>query len=262
MINEPLPAALLTQRPGRSTAPMVELDLEVVTITDLTPSMRRLTLHGDALAGFSYEPGQDLMFAMPAGDRTVRRRYTIRRLDVDTLTVEVDFLLHGHGPGARWASNVGLRDTIRAVGPRGRVNLGPIADWHLFVGDDSAIPATLAMLEAASAQTPTIAVLEVEDATHEQPSALPVTWLHRLGVQPGATTQLVAHLSSFRLPAGTGAVYLNGERQWIRAARDVLVHRGVDPDVIRLKAYWVLTEANGDHGEPVPEGGFDRRPAG
>lgn len=29
---------------------------------------------------------------------------------------------------------------------------------------------------------------------------------------------------------------------------------------IRLKAYWVRDEANGDHGEPIPVGGFPGSP--
>jgi NADPH-dependent ferric siderophore reductase len=238
---------------------MAELHLQVVAIEDLTPSMRRLTMTSAGLAGFSYEPGQDLMLAVPSGGGTVRRRYTIRRLDAEARTVDIDFLLHGHGPGARWASGVHPGDTISGVGPRGRVTVDPEAAWHLFVGDDAALPATLAMLEAVAPERPAVVVLEVEDAGHEQPSARPVTWLHRLGDAAGDPARLASHLGSLPLPIGRGAVYLNGERRWVRAGREVLVGRGLDPTSIRLKAYWVLDEANGDHGEPVPEGGFGPR---
>ena len=63
--------------PGRE--PMTELALEVVGVVDVSPSMRRLTLRSDALADFSYVPGQDLSFTIPVDDRMVRRRYTIRQ---------------------------------------------------------------------------------------------------------------------------------------------------------------------------------------
>lgn len=240
--------------------PMAELRLEVAAITDLTPSMRRLTLTSDGLDSFSYEPGQDLMLAVPNGPGTVRRRYTIRRLDRETRTVDIDFLLHGRGPGARWAADVRSGDAISAVGPRGRVTVDPEADWHLFVGDDAALPATLAMLEVVAAEQPAVVVLDVEGPDHEQPSARPVTWLHRLGRTAGDPSPITSCLETLALPEGRGAVYLSGERRWVRAARDVLVGRGIDPATVRLKAYWVLDEANGYHGEPVPEGGFARRP--
>ena len=235
---------------------MTELALEVVGVADVSPSMRRLTLRSDALADFSYVPGQDLSFTIPVDDRTVRRRYTIRSMDDEHRTVDVDFVLHAHGPAARWATEARPHDTVTAVGPRGKIGLRPDVDWHLLVGDDSAIPVTLVLLEALPAVTTALAVLEVEDATHEQTAARPITWLHRLGAPLGDPTLLLDHLRSLELPDGDGAVYLNGERSVMVEARRLLVERGVEPDAVSLKSYWVRNEANGDHGEPIPEGGF------
>lgn len=239
---------------------MIEMALEVVETVDLTPSMRRVVLTGDALADFSYEPGQDLMLALPADGRTVRRRYTIRRVDRDRRTVDIDVLLHGHGPGARWASEARRHDPVAAAGPRGKIGLQSESDWHLFVGDDAAIPVTLALLEAVAPHQRAIAVLEVDDSADEQPAARPVTWLHRFGAPAGDPTLVTTHLRALELPTGAGAVYLNGERNVMRAAQEVLVERGVDAVAIRLKAYWVRDEANGDHGEPIPVGGFPGSP--
>lgn len=39
-------------------------------------------------------------------------------------------------------------DRVDGVGPRGKVFLDPDAHWHLFLGDESAAPASLNMLEA------------------------------------------------------------------------------------------------------------------
>jgi len=114
----------------------------------------------------------------------------------------------------------------------------------------------LVLLEALPASSTALAVLEVEDATHEQSTAKPVTWLHRHGAPLGDPGLVLDHLRSLDLPDGDGAVYLNGERGVMAEARRLLVERGVDPNAIALKSYWVRTEANGDHGEPIPEGGF------
>lgn len=242
---------------GGRLAGAYELALEVVAVTDVSPSMRRITLAGEALVGLDHDAGQDLMFSFPDdGERTVRRRYTIRRLDKEAGTVDIDFVLHGHGPAARWASEVEPGTRIDAVGPRGKVVVRPDADWHLFVGDDSAIPATLAMVESLPADAVVVALLEVDGPEHEQESPASVRWVHRGTSEPGDLELLAAEVASFELPAGQGAVYLNGEKKVMRALRDSLMERGVAKDDVALKAYWVRGEANGDHGEPVPEGGM------
>ena len=174
-------------------------------------------------------PGQDLSFTIPVDDRMVRRRYTIRSMDDARRTVDVDFVLHGHGPGSALGDGGAPADTVTAVGPRGKIGLRPDVDWHLLVGDDSAIPVTLVLLEAVPAGTTAVAVLEVEDASHEQTSDQPITWLHRLGAPLGDPTLLLTHLRSLELPDGDGAVYLNGERSVMVEARRLLVERGVDP---------------------------------
>lgn len=233
-----------------------ELSLEVVATEDVTPSMRRIRLAGDDLLGLDFAPGQDLMFAIPVANGTVRRRYTIRRLDPQAGTVDVDFVLHGHGPAAAWATRTKPGEAIEAVGPRGKVAIVPDADWHLFVGDDSAIPATLAMIESLPEGTNYTAFLEVDGPEDEQASTADVWWLHRKGVEPGASTALIDAVADFEIPAGTGAVYLNGEKKTIKRISAALQERGVPKDAIARKGYWVYGEANGDHGEPIPDGGM------
>lgn len=247
---------------GGRLAGAIELDLEVVALTDLTPSMRRVTLTGSDLVDFTYEPGQDVMLAFPDGEESRRRRYTIRRQDRVAATIDIDFVLHGHGPAARWAAAATTGVRISAVGPRGKVAVRPEADWHLFVGDDSAVPATLAMVESLPSTATVTAFLEVAGPEHEQPAPVSVQWLHRGSVHPGSLELLAGAVAGFELPPGQGAVYLNGEKRVVRAIRDALAERGVAKDDVALKAYWVGGEANGDHGEPIPDGGMPgmRRP--
>ena len=251
------------RREGGPLAGTVELALTVEAVTGVTPSMRRVTFSAPELATFSYEPGQDLMFTFPSDDRTVRRRYTIRQHDASSATVDVDAVLHGHGPAAPWFSYAAVGTTVTALGPRGKVLLRLDADWHLFVGDDSAVPVTLAFLEALPADAKAIALLEVDGPEHEQPSTRPVEWLHRGGKALGDAGALTDALAKVEIPSGPVGIYLNGERGVMNALRDQLAARGVDAGRISTKAYWVRDEANGDHGEPIPPGvrGM-RRPPG
>src|SRR5438067_4329070 len=129
---------------------VVPLELEVTEAADLGPRVRRIRLTGRGLdSDFSYRPGQDVMLVLSGGERPLSRRYSIRRFDRPSRTLELNIVAHGvHGPGAEWASAAQPGDRVNGVGPRGKIILDPDADWHLFIGDDTAAPASLCMLEA------------------------------------------------------------------------------------------------------------------
>lgn len=144
-------------------------DLEVIRARFLTPAVRRVQLRSSALATFVHKPGQDLMFTV-AVDSTaiVRRRYTIRAFHPATRTVTIDILIHSRGPGARWAATAQPGDRVEAIGPRGKVHVACDADWHLFVGDESFLPAAFAMAEGLVSSAAFL-VLELESAEEEPP---------------------------------------------------------------------------------------------
>src|SRR5229473_2318486 len=137
-----------TQLTG-SLASTTRLDFEVVDSARLTPHMQRLRLTAPQLDGFGYLPGQDVMLLVAAeGNRPVRRRYTIRQLDVAERLLTLDIVLHGDGPGERWVRSARSGDKIEGIGPRGKITTSATADWHLFIGDESALPAAFAMTGA------------------------------------------------------------------------------------------------------------------
>ena len=82
------------------------------------------------------------------GRKPVRRRYTIRQFDPARLLLTIDVVLHGDGPGERWVRSAQAGDRIEGIGPRGKIFPSPEADWHLFMGDEAAMPAILAMTES------------------------------------------------------------------------------------------------------------------
>src|SRR5580700_739520 len=102
------------------------------------------------------------------GNRPVRRRYTIRHLDQAQRRVTLDVVLHGDGPGERWVRAAKPGDRIEGIGPRGKVTASPAADWHLFMGDESAMPAIMAMTESLPGDSEATIVLEVPDPDDEQ----------------------------------------------------------------------------------------------
>jgi NADPH-dependent ferric siderophore reductase len=231
-------------------------DLEVTDTRDLTPTMRRIRLTAPGLADFSYLPGQDLMLAVPAGAASFRRRYTIRSFDPSAPSLDLDFVLHGDGPAATWAASVQPGGHIEAIGPRGKVTVDPEADWHLFAGDDSAIPASLAMAESLPDPGRALVVLEVDGVDDEQPAGaadghqVTVQWVHRAGADPASGALLVSALEALALPAGRGHAYLAGELAVVSALRSTLLARGLAAEQISAKPYWRAGRANAAHGEP------------
>ena len=222
------------------------LDLEVIGIDEVAPHVRLVTMASSDLVGFEYTPGQDLLFEFPDGDRTLRRRYTIRRSDTALGIADFEIEMHdGRGPATRWAAKAEIGEHLEAIGPRGGIKLRPAATSHLFVVDDSAMPAAFALLEALPVETPATALLVTSHGAKSRPTtavaATSLVWLDQ--------TEVLEMLSDLH-PAADTAAYLFGERHLIRTAEELLITSGLDRDAMTSKAYWRQDEPNAEHGEP------------
>lgn len=210
--------------------------------------MRRVVLDAPELAGLPLRPAMDLGLMLTAPDysgavRPVRRRYTIVGADPQRGTVAVDGILHGHGPGARWFAEVHPGATIEAVGPRAGVEPAD-ADWHLLVGDESALPAFAEVLGVLPPGVPAVALVEVTGADDEvavpSRAALDLRWIHRRTEAPGGVRLLAGAVSALSgsVPAGRGHAYLLGESRAVVALRPGVAELGLDPDAVYVKGYW------------------------
>jgi NADPH-dependent ferric siderophore reductase len=225
--------------------------LHVVGITDITPRMRRITLGGEELAGFPSgrqgshvkvfvpRPGQikpELPTLGPAGpswpSREVRpftRTYTIRSFRADVGELDLDFVLHGdHGPASAWASKVQLGDFLGIAGPGGRGPIPQDAEWYLFVGDETALPAISAHLETLPATSQGVALIEVANAREEQtlahPPGVQINWLHRNGVAAGHSSLLIDAVRQLTWPAQSIFAFVAAEAKATAAVRSYLRH--------------------------------------
>jgi NADPH-dependent ferric siderophore reductase len=201
--------------------------------------MRRVTVRSVALRAATIRPAQDVeLHLSEQSGRRVKRRYTIRHYRREVDEMDLDVLLHGAGPGARWGAVVGPGEIVRFQGPRGKLELRP-APWHLLVGDESAIPAIASISEALPAGERTIAVVEVGDSADELPVLADVRWVHRRGAAAGGSQVLAAALDSLTVPDGARA-YLLGETRAMVALRALLEDHGVAHESIFVKGYWNL----------------------
>ena len=218
----------------------------IVTRTEwITPHLVRVVLGGEGLHGFRAGEFTDhyvkLVLTDPATGESVRRTYTVRRWDADAGELWIDFVAHGdEGLAGPWAANARPGDEIALSGPGGEYAPDPSADWHLFVGDASAIPAISAALERVPYGIPALAFLEVEGQAEEHklesPGALTVTWLDRTGAGPGLLADAVRAAS---LPIGRVHAFVHGEAASVREVRrHLLVERGVARSDLSVSGYW------------------------
>jgi NADPH-dependent ferric siderophore reductase len=134
-----------------------------------------------------------------------------------------------------------------------------MADWHLFVGDTSALGAFYRMAESIEPPGCAVFIVEVEspdDAlTPRLDEAIVPTgiFVDRRDRDRSNPEGLLKGLSVFEFPQGEGHAYLFGEFSTLRVARAALMDRGFDANSIDLKNFWRAGAANQEHGEP-PKG--------
>ena len=178
-------------------------ELTVGKMTDLSPHMRRIRLHGADLAAYDTDSihirllipprGQvapkwptladNGMPVWPHGEDTIEQRiYTIRDINAAAGWMDVDFVVHGdNGPGSSFAIHACTGDLVAMTGPLG--NELPDADWMLFAGDETALPAISRYLNAMPPHVKGHAMIEVGSKDDiidiATDSAIEVRWLLR-----------------------------------------------------------------------------------
>jgi NADPH-dependent ferric siderophore reductase len=239
--------------------------LQVRDVNRLTPSMLRVVVGGEELAGFVSaahddhvkvffpQPGQEkpvLPTASPNGPvypegapRPAARDYTPRSYDAAANTLAIDFVLHGDGPASAWAAQARPGNFLGVGGPRGSFIVPNDFDWYLLAGDETALSAIARRLEELPAGTGAIVVAEVADAGEEQRfvthTRLQTHWLHRNGAEPGSTSLLQTAVADLPLPSGDGYVWVAAEAATAKALRQHLIgERGLSKEQVKAAAYW------------------------
>ena len=237
-----MPDAFPAARPMKP--PMPVWTLTVTEARDVTPHMRRVSFALENAQGVEHQPGQDLVLIMTGDDgQPGRRHYTVRAVDREAGSLDIDFVLHGHGgPAERWALSAKPGDTLKARGPRGRTIIYPGADWRLFVGDETCLPGIFAMIESLPATAKAFAFLEVADKADQQPlnaiCDVELEWLVRGGPAEPGSRRLIDRLALFAPRPGRGHAYVIGETSTVRTQRQSLIARGFDKSQISAEGYW------------------------
>ncbi|MEZ2389487.1 siderophore-interacting protein [bacterium RCC_150] len=261
-----------TSSASRNTRPQV--NLTVLRTEQLSPHMVRIVAGGPGFAGFVnnefvdryvkivfpqpgvvYEQPLDLWAireTMPRGQWPYTRTYTIRWVDEVARELAIDFVVHGdEGLAGPWAIAAKPGDSLIFTGPGGAYNPAPDADWHLFAGDDAAIPAIAASIEALPHEAVGKAFLEVDtDADVLEIAAPPgveLHWLFRSGVPAGSSTILLDALAEADWLPGRVDVFAHGERGYMKGLRDIFFKQhGLERSQVSLSGYWAQGRVEDD----------------
>jgi len=250
----------------RSRPKRVARVAEVLRRTQLTPHMIRVVFGGEGLRGFPVGeftdhyvklqfPPPGAGYAVPYDVETVQRElpreqwpvsrtYTVRSWDAVAGELTIDFVHHGdEGVAGPWAAAAQPGDRLQLFGPGGAYAPSVLADWHLLVGDEAALPAIAAALPRVPSGAQARVFLEVAGPEEEQD--LPVApgvelhWVHRGSAVPGEA--LVAAVRSAQLPTGTAQAFVHGEAHLVRELRSLVrVDLAVPRELMSVSGYWRL----------------------
>ena len=278
-------------------------DAEVASARRLSPAFVRLTLTGPDLDDFA-DNGFDQRFKLvlpdthgsydalprhhdwyaawrqlPDDRKNPIRTYTARAVRPGRREVDVDLVLHGDGgPASRFARRAAVGDRLVVLGPNalsdephGGLEFRPPtghAGPLLLVGDATAVPAVLSILEWLSSDCVGEVVLEVPEAEDflDVPGSVGVrtTWLARNGGSsrlPGAVSDAVRRLAIdvarpgrptavpedeedlWEVPDGGEAdglyAWIAGESSVVKELRRLLVRDlGIDRRSVAFMGYW------------------------
>ncbi|MEV7438713.1 siderophore-interacting protein [Streptomyces griseoviridis] len=252
----------MAERPARK--PRTPHSAQVVRTERLTPHMQRVVLGGESLGGFAADTCTDhyVKLLFPAGGAVypepfdmeriraefprdqwpVTRTYTVRDWNAEQREMTLDFVIHGdEGLAGPWAQRVKPGETVLFMGPGGAYTPAPDADWHLLVGDESALPAIARSLEALPAGARAHAFVEVSGPEEEQKidSDVEVTWLHR-GDRPVGEPLLDA-VRALEFPEGRVHAFVHGEAHFVKELRQLLrVEKALPREDLSISGYWRL----------------------
>lgn len=215
----------------------------------VTPHMKRITIDACGLTSLRPNlPAQWFKVFIPAADGALSggRAYTVRHFDPQTRLLDIDFVLHGDsGPLSAWAERAQVGDhlEISDTHPRSGFAIEPDIHNYLLFGDETALPAIGAILEALPDHARAQVFSEVRNADAQQRlssrAALSIDWLH------GSDRLLQAAADTVKAQSEATAIWVAAESSQVVAIRRLLLReRGIDKASLHASGYWKRGEAD------------------
>lgn len=233
----------------------------------MTPHYIRVRLHGEGTSDFAdctigvnnkiFIPPvgvKDVAFATydddlgewVAPDESVKpsvRTYTHRAIDVERNEITIDFVDHGDvGPASSWARKAVQGDQLGVAMKLGASELCPAVDWYLLVGDATAIPVLVSILESLPKTAKGHCIIEVATLEDIHPEVkhegFKIQWLFNAEPEKGSELADVVH--QVLLPEEqTTFAYVACEYRAVREIRTYFrTELGWNKDDFYAYSYW------------------------
>jgi NADPH-dependent ferric siderophore reductase len=182
----------------------------------------------------------DVRRTLPSEQWPVMRSFTVRWWDAAAGELAIDFVYHGdEGIAGPWAAKARPSDEIQFRGPGGAYTPSKNADWHLLVGDESALPAIAAALERIPDGVSARAFISLETSSDEQvlksPGKLQTQWVTRSESGDG----ILEAITQAELPPGQVQAFVHGEAGMVKQLRRYLrFTMQVSNESLSISGYW------------------------
>ncbi|WP_116375979.1 siderophore-interacting protein [Mycobacterium sp. MFM001] len=222
--------------------------------SEFTDSYVKLVFVADDVdvAGLPQPLTLDSFAELPAERQPVIRTMTVRRVDPANRQIAIDIVVHGeHGAAGLWAVAAEPGQPAYLMGPGGAYAPDPAADWHLFAGDETALPAISVALEALPANAIGKAFIEVADPEDEIPLTAPegvqINWIYRGGRadlvpedRAGDHAPLIEAVKTTAWLPGQVHAFVHGEAQAVMHNLRPYIRkdREVDAKWASISGYW------------------------
>ncbi|WP_342319595.1 siderophore-interacting protein [Corynebacterium mayonis] len=240
-------------------------EARVTNKVQLSPEMIRLSLNAPGLKGqklahtdhyikFLFVPEEadyswpfdlaDIRATRPRHLHPVTRTYTLRRVDVESGDMDIDFVVHSTtGLASSWASRAEIGDVIAFVGPGGAWHPEKIYSHFVFVGDETAAPAIAAGVEKLPPGATADVYVEISGAgaEFEMPhgEGVNMRWIYRDNALHG--TALAQAVRDAGIPDKPTGWFIHGVAEMVKEMRRFLfIENEVEKKDVSISGYWRL----------------------
>lgn len=246
--------SVLTWQAVSAKMPLNQMLAKVVHLTRISPNFMRLRLAGD-FSAFAM-PGAGLHFRMLFNDDGLdwpsldhrgitvwpdgaaswhRPPYTVRKISPDADWIDVDIVLHEGGKVTNWCNSVVPGTELALHGPSGGSQ--PSARWLGLIGDETALPVIMHMIEKAPAGTKGQAVILVRDPLDAQPietaADIQLVW-----ATMAQTVDVADLIKQLKPPSEDCYLFFAGERRQSSVARAAFKQLGLSAKNCKSASYW------------------------
>jgi len=212
--------------------------LKEVTVTKVEyfdEHFKKVRFEGD-LSKTNFSVGNVVEFRV---NETDFRHYTPCFYDKEAGICDVLFYLHSLGVGSDWAEGLKKNDTLKLIGPGGRIKLNTQARRHLVFGDETSLGLMHFFQTAVHPEQGLEMIVEVNDWFQYWPDELGVVAHIAKKSQENPAKDAIRIWESIHNDTWNDATfYLTGRAKSIQNFRKALQYKGVPNKQIMCEPYW------------------------